>query len=72
MKLSMAEEGQEYTVTSIDTNDEELNSFLFTLGCYAGEPITVIKQRKSGAIIVIKDGRYSIDRRLSDAISVNG
>lgn len=72
MKLSMAEEGKEYTVTSIDTDDKELNSFLFTLGCYAGETITLIKQRKSGSIVVIKDGRYSIDRRLSDAISVDG
>ncbi|MBR5140115.1 MAG: ferrous iron transport protein A [Clostridia bacterium] len=70
MKLSMAQEGKEYKILSIDTNDEELNSFLFTLGCYQGEPITDIKQRKSGSIIVIKDGRYSIDRRLSDAITV--
>lgn len=70
MKLSMAQEGKQYKILSIDTSDEELNSFLFTLGCYAGESITVIKQRKSGSIIVIKDGRYSIDRRLSDAITV--
>ena len=70
MKLSMAEEGTEYTVDSIDTDDEELISFLFSLGCYSGEPITVIKRRRSGSIVVIKDGRYSFDRPLSDAISV--
>ena len=70
MKLSLAEDGKEYIVTSIETDDDELNAFLFSLGCYEGEPITVIKRRKSGAIVVIKDGRYSIDKRLADAISV--
>lgn len=71
MKLSLAKEGKEYIIESIDTNDSELNSFLFSLGCYPGEPITVIKRRKSGSVIVIKDGRYSIDSHLCDAISVN-
>ena len=70
MKLSLAEDGKEYIITSIETDDAELNAFLFSLGCYEGEPITVIKRRKSGAIVVIKDGRYSIDRRLADAILV--
>lgn len=70
MKLSMAEEGKEYIVEEILTGDEELNAFLFSLGCYEGEPITVIKRRKSGSIVAIKDGRYSIDRALSDAISI--
>ena len=72
MTLRSVQEGKEYIIKDILTNDDDLDAFLLTLGCYAGEPITVIKQRKSGAIIVIKDGRYSIDRRLSDAISVNG
>lgn len=71
MKLSMAEEGKEYIVESIATDDEELNSFLFSLGCYSGEPITVIKRRKSGSVVVIKDGRYNFDKYLCDAISVN-
>ena len=70
MKLSMAVEGKEYTVESILTDDEELNSFLFSLGCYEGEPITVIKRRKSGSVVVIKDGRYNMDKNLCDAISV--
>ena len=70
MKLSMAMEGKEYVIDSVLTDDEELNSFLFSLGCYSGETITVIKMRKSGAIVVIKDGRYSIDRHICDAISV--
>ena len=70
MKLSMAEEGKEYIVESIATDDDELNSFLFSLGCYSGEPITVIKRRKSGSVVVIKDGRYNIDNQLCDAISV--
>ena len=70
MKLSMAEEGKEYLIDSINTYDDELNSFLFSLGCYSGEPITLIKRRKSGSIVVIKDGRYNFDRHLCDAIEV--
>ena len=70
MNLMEVEEGKEYTVSAVETDDEELNSFLFSLGCYAGEPITVIKRRRSGCIISVKDGRYSIDRALAQAILV--
>ena len=70
MTLLDAIEGREYKIVSINTNDEELNAFLFSLGCYSGEPITVIKRRKHGAVIAIKDGRYSIDNALAGAISV--
>ena len=70
MNLFNAEVGREYLVKDIDTDDSELNAFLFTLGCYSGEPITVISRRKSGLIISIKDGRYSIDRALGMAITV--
>ncbi len=70
MTLMNAEEGKEYTVSAVMTEDEELNAFLFSLGCYAGEPITVIKRRKSGCIVSIKDGRYSIDRALAQAIRI--
>lgn len=61
MNLSCAEEGKEYTVKRIDTDDEELDSFLFSLGCYAGEPITVISRRRGGCTVSIKDARYNID-----------
>ena len=70
MDLLKAQEGREYTVSSIETDDEELDSFLFTLGCYSGEPITVISHRRGGCIVSIKDGRYSIDRDLAAAILV--
>ena len=70
MNLINAQEGVEYLIKSVEVSDEELNSFLFSLGCYEGEPITLIKRRKSGAIIVIKDGRYNIDRFLADVITV--
>lgn len=70
MNLFTAEVGQEYTIEQIQTNDEELDSFLFSLGCYSGEPITVISRRKSGCIVSIKDGRYTVDRALAEAISV--
>ncbi len=70
MTLRDAKEGVEYIIKEINTNDEELNSFLFSLGCYAGEPITVVTHRRSGCVVSIKDGRYSIDRQLAEAISI--
>ena len=70
MNLSNAVEGVEYIIKQIETNDEELNSFLFSLGCYAGEPITVVSHIKGGAIVAIKDGRYTIDKELAEAIIV--
>lgn len=70
MSLRDAELLKEYTVESINVNDEQLTSFLFSLGCFGGEPITVIARRRSGCIVAIKDGRYSIDSRLADAIVV--
>lgn len=70
MTLLSAEEGKEYTIISIDTDDEELDSFLFSLGCYAGEPITVIAHKRGGCVVSIKDGRYSIDKQLADAIII--
>ena len=68
MTVFQAEEGIEYIVDKIETNDQELDAFLFSLGCYAGEPITVISKRRSGMTISIKDGRYAIDKALGEAI----
>ena len=70
MNLTKATEGTEYIITDIVADDDEMEGFLFTLGCYSGEPITVISRRKSGCVVSIKDGRYSIDPRLAQAISV--
>ena len=70
MTLKTAQLGTEYTVNSIKTGDGELDSFLFSLGCYEGEPITVVSRRRSGCVIAIKDGRYSIDNALAEAIGV--
>ena len=70
MTLREAEEGREYIIQQINTDDEELNSFLFSLGCYTGEPITVVSRKKSNCVVSIKDGRYSIDKYLADAIVV--
>ena len=70
MNLRQAVEGQEYIIDRIETGDEALNAFLFTLGCYSGEPITVIRRRRSGCIVSIKDGRYNIDAALAEAIIV--
>ena len=70
MTLTESVEGKEYIITGINTEDEELNTFLFSLGCYSGEPITVVSRKKSGMVVSIKDGRYNIDSQLSDAIEV--
>jgi len=70
MNLRTAEEGKEYIIQQIDTDDEELNSFLFSLGCYSGEPITVIAHRRSGCVVSIKDARYNIDNQLAEAIII--
>ena len=70
MKITDAIEGKTYIIKDIVTNDEELNSFLFSLGCYNGEPITVVSRKKSGCIVSIKDGRYNIDNQLADAIEI--
>ncbi|MBQ9941983.1 MAG: ferrous iron transport protein A [Christensenellaceae bacterium] len=70
MTLRDAEEGKEYIIKSIETDDEELDAFLFSLGCYSGEPITVISHLKGGCVVSIKDGRYNIDRQLAEAILI--
>ncbi len=70
MNLLSAQEGKEYIIKQIETDDEELNSFLFSLGCYSGEPITVISRRKGGCTVSIKDGRYNIDNQLAEAILI--
>ena len=71
MNLSTVKVGNEYTIQRIETGDEELNGFLFSLGCYTGEPITVISRRWGGCTVSIKDGRYNIDRQLAEAIFVS-
>ncbi|MBR4123490.1 MAG: ferrous iron transport protein A [Clostridia bacterium] len=70
MYLSQATEGIEYIIKNIDTEDDELNAFLFSLGCYSGEPITVVSRKNTGFIISIKDSRYNIDINLANAIMI--
>ena len=70
MTLLNATEGTEYVIQRIATEDEELNSFLFSLGCYSGEPITVVSRRRGSCVVSVKDGRYCIDRQLAEAIGI--
>ncbi len=70
MTLIEAQEGIEYIIKEIVTDDEELDAFLFSLGCYAGEPITVVSRKKGGCVVSIKDSRYNIDNQLAGAISI--
>ena len=71
MSLQNAQVGREYIIRRIETNDEELDAFLFSLGCYSGEPITVVSRRGRGCVVSIKDGRYNIDNHLARAIIVH-
>ena len=70
MNLREALEGKEYIIRTIQTDDGELDAFLFSLGCYSGEPITVVSRRRSGCTVSIKDARYNIDNQLAAAIIV--
>ena len=70
MNLTQAEAGKEYIIREIATDDEELDEFLFSLGCYSGEPVTVVSHLKGGCVVSIKDGRYNIDNQLASAIII--
>ena len=70
MNLTNAQIGEAYIVDAIMTDDEELNSFLFSLGCYSGEPITVISRKRSGCVVSVKDARYNVDNDLAKAITI--
>lgn len=70
MSLNDAELGREYIIRDISTDDEELDAFLFSLGCYSGEPITVVSRRNGSCVVSIKDGRYTIDNNLASAIGI--
>lgn len=72
MTLRNADEGREYIIRNVDTGDEEMDSFLFSLGCYPGEPITVVSHLRGSCVVSIKDGRYTIDRALADTVAVAG
>ena len=70
MSLNEAVLGEEYIIRDIVTDDEELDAFLFSLGCYSGEPITVVSRKRGTCVVSIKDGRYTIDNNLAAAISI--
>ena len=70
MNLAEAQIGVEYIIREIQSDDEELDGFLFTLGCYSGEPITVVSRRRGTCVVSIKDGRYNIDNQLAEAILI--
>ena len=70
MTLRDADEGKEYVIQKINTDDDEMNAFLFSLGCYSGEKITVISHIKGGCIVAVKDARYNFDDQLAGAIVI--
>lgn len=70
MSLLQATPGTQYIVRDIITDDEDMDAFLFSLGCYSGEPITVNSHLKGGCVVTIKDGRYTIDNMLASAILI--
>ncbi len=70
MNLYNAELGKEYMIRSVKTQDREMDAFLFSLGCYSGEPITVVSRRRGSCTVSIKDSRYNMDNRLAEVITV--
>lgn len=70
MTLAHAEEGKSYIIQHIETDDQEMDAFLFSLGCYSGEEVTLVAHRRGGCVVSIKDGRYNIDTLLADAIHI--
>ena len=70
MNLNDAVEGKEYIIRSVETDDEEMDAFLFSLGCYSGEAITVVSRRKGSCVVSIKDARYNIDTQLAEVICI--
>ncbi|MBO6166155.1 MAG: ferrous iron transport protein A [Eubacterium sp.] len=73
MNLNVADLGKEYIISAINTGgDDEMESFLFSLGCYSGESITVVDRKKNNLVVSIKDARYNIDKELAEAIEIEG
>ena len=70
MNLTEVQEGKEYIIQDIVTDDEDMDAFLFSLGCYSGESITVVSRKKNSCVVSIKGGRYNIDNQLAEAIVV--
>lgn len=68
--LSQASIDMPYTIKGIETDDSDIKDFLFTLGCYEGELITVISILAENFVISVKDARYSIDADLAEAIVI--
>ena len=71
MNLTEAQTGEAYTIKAVAPDDEEMDAFLFSLGCYSGEPITVISHIRGGCVVSIKDSRYNIDNQLAASIVVS-
>ncbi len=70
MNLTEAKIGNDVIVKDILADDEELKSFLFSLGCYSGEAVTVISKKRGGYVLSIKDARYNIDVDLAKTIQI--
>ena len=70
MTLLEGNTGETYIIKDINTTDEDMNAFLFRLGCYSGEPITMVSKKRKSCVVVIKDGRYNIDNQLAEAVIV--
>ena len=66
--LSQGLTDTEYIIKAIKADDDELKDFLFTLGCYEGETVTIISILSDNYVINVKDARYSIDKELAEAI----
>ena len=70
LDLTNADLNTPYTIKRINAREEGMKEFLFALGCYEGEKVTVISVLAQNIVIHVKDARYSIDEDLARAILI--
>lgn len=71
MLLSQGAANESYKVSDIQVTDEAMGDFLFSLGCYPGEKVTLLSKLRSNFVIHVKNARYSIDQDLAQSIVVS-
>ena len=70
MLLTQANENTTHIISGIETEDEDMKAFLFSLGCYKGQEISLITKKKHSLVISLKEARYNIDTCLGEAIKI--
>jgi len=69
MLLSKAKIGQTFNIKQVE-GKEKVKKFLFTLGCFEGEEITLISKLAGNYVVNIKDSRYALDENMAKSIVI--